>query len=82
MDKNKLTALRKQKFKLKKVCMLCIHFNKGQNLWGTCRMHSYYHLKHKSERELSVHALGYCRHFMRNARLTPFGDSWEEFMEK
>lgn len=82
MDTNKLAALRDVKFKLKKTCMFCIEFNKGEGLWGTCKIHTYYHLKHRDVRELSVHALGYCTHWMRNPNIDPFGSSWEEFIEK
>jgi len=79
MDANKLSRLRECNFQIKKCCLLCVSFRKGIDLWGTCKVQTYFHLKHKEERELSVHALGYCPEWITNQLL--FYDAWKEFME-
>lgn len=81
MDTNKLQKLREIKFILRKTCLLCINFNKGIDLWGTCKIHTYFHLKHKEERQLSVHALGDCPVWEETPVLY-FDSNWDEFFDK
>lgn len=81
MDANKLKKLKEIGFTLKRTCATCEYFNKGQDQFGTCRKHSYFHLKHQDFRELSVHSLGFCPDWKVSEYVDPVGLTWHEFYE-
>lgn len=86
MDANKRTKLTEIGYSVvSRICGLCDHFHHGtftnQNLFGTCKMHLYRHLKHDDLRELSVHQFGGCPDWEENKDIDPFGSAWNEFRE-
>jgi len=81
MDANKLKKLKEIGFELKRTCLTCKNFHKGQDAFGTCAEHSYFHLKHQETRELSVHSLGFCPEWEVSTFVDPVGSSWWEFYE-
>lgn len=63
MDENKRLKLVEIGYEIKPVCMTCSYgrFDNAFEIFGTCRKHSYVHLKHsQSTRELSVFKAGSC----------------------
>ena len=86
MDENKIEKLRKINFTIKKCCGLCVHaqfnFLAIGNVWGDCMIHTYDHLKHSGEKQLSINQFGYCDSFEWNEFLVDSGLSkWKEFLE-
>ncbi len=64
MDDNKRIKLHEINYKIGNCCGMCIHMN-IEKTWGTCKLHSYEHLKHTggnktNKRELSVFVFGCC----------------------
>jgi hypothetical protein len=64
MDENKFNKLKEINYKINKCCYLCKHCNNKNNLFSTCKLFKYEHLKHSdSYRELSISILGICDNF-------------------
>jgi len=65
MDQNKKIKLTAINYKIAPNCMHCSYgkFANYNSIWGTCKKHIYFHLKHKEERELSINRDGFCPHF-------------------
>lgn len=86
MDKNKLDKLHEIDYVIQTCCGICDHFrrpqyNMGLN-FGTCKIHSYKHLKHTGEeRELSVFESGWCKSFKMNERVELLLLHWKEFVK-
>jgi hypothetical protein len=68
MDENKAKKLIESGYKVQACCGLCFHFREGNlhGLFGTCKLLSYEHLKHKETRELSVTRYGVCSRYSFN----------------
>ena len=64
MDANKLEKLKQIKYRIRDCCGLCIHADLAPDGWGTCLKFTYNHLKHKEERQLSIHMFGSCGYFI------------------
>lgn len=75
MDLNKITRLNDIKYSVHKCCGLCKNFNEGyvSELFGTCDIHKYFHLKHKQERSLSICIYGSCENFEPGTKLYSLG---------
>lgn len=75
MDENKRNKLTQINYKIKPCCGMCVHSSiPSSGHWGTCNIHQYDHLKHSggnksSQRDLSIHAFGYCSDFKHNTSL-------------
>jgi len=64
VDENKAIRLRKLGYKLHKTCGRCKFGNLTKNTrWGSCKLHTYFHLKHQKEMPLSINASGVCDDF-------------------
>ena len=80
MDENKTGKLREIEYTIRKTCNNCRYsFFIGDN-WGVCKKHTYYHLKHKEIRKLSINRYGYCKDWEEMPYLD-FG-LFEEFFDK
>ena len=61
MDENKLEILKRIGYKVNKTCGFCIHGTFWDSEWGTCKIHTYNHLKHTAKtRQLSITIFGSC----------------------
>lgn len=61
MDLNKAKKLNEIYYCRAKTCGECEHSNISDNsMFGVCKIHKYFHLKHQEERELSIYRYGYC----------------------
>lgn len=69
MDKNKLAKLKEINYTLLDVCALCEFSDFCNYDWGTCSIHKYFHVKHKEEREMSIHKSGNCGSFKRKENM-------------
>ena len=66
MDNNKKDKLKEIGYTIQNTCGICVHSNINAN-WGTCNLHTYYHLKHtESKRHLSIYRGGSCNSFERD----------------
>jgi hypothetical protein len=88
MDSNKLAKLRDVKYKIPRTCRWCKHLGTdrvgGLTGWTTCNIHTYFRLKHKNKRHMSIHACGSCSDWEANEKylIREFGHGWLEFLEK
>ena len=62
MDRNKAKRVIEVGLRVAKCCGTCQEFESGSQRggWGTCRVFTYIHEKHKGERQLSVHRAHFC----------------------
>lgn len=82
MDANKLKVLREIGYQIMPVCGLCKHGSfVGADLWGGCKQHSYVHLKHGREHDLSIHRFGTCPKFEADPSKTGLLVAFEEFLK-
>jgi hypothetical protein len=85
MDKNKLKVLQSVNYKIQNCCSFCTHsrINEMRSIWGTCKKHTYKHLKHTGEeREMSINAYGTCENFERADGLDSLLGSFTQFERK
>lgn len=87
MDTNKLRVLRDLSYRVLPTCGLCRHgeFPVGRE-WGTCRAHSYRHLKHSAQsgetlRQLSINRSGTCPSFAVDGERLRQLEGFSEFLE-
>ena len=81
MDANKLKVLEEIDYKILPCCMNCKHADIYVLGFGTCKLHTYQHLKHENpggSRGLSIHASGTCQDFDPAEFLH---DGWIKFKE-
>lgn len=84
MDANKRLKLVDIGYEIRPTCMTCSsgRFENAFELFGTCRMHEYVHLKHsQSKRELSVFRAGSCRDFEPNPGTDSALHGFKEFVK-
>lgn len=62
MDANKLKVLQELGYQIPPTCGICKHGEfKPQTPWGTCKLHTYQHVKHTGDRrQLSIYQGGRC----------------------
>lgn len=65
MDQNKLKVLREIGYRVGPACGTCSYGNfEYFQMWGTCSLHTYEHLKHTgARRQLSTHLCGNCPNY-------------------
>lgn len=87
-DDNKFEKLRTIGYTIPGLCSYCKHANLAPaQSWGTCRLHTYQHLKHANPTEgrgVSIHATGTCPQFERDPQrvaLSGLG-AHEEFLQE
>ena len=83
MDKNKTAELLDIGYVVKRCCGNCDNADLYPGrLWGTCRVHSYAHLKHVGpERQLSINCWGYCDKYTPFDELTMQLGGFADFLE-
>lgn len=79
MDSNKADKLREIGYTIPKTCLLCEHAQLSNNLWGTCKKETYFHLKHKKQLPLSISASGSCSQWKKNESIDLHG--FNEFLK-
>lgn len=60
MDRNKAKKVEENGLRLARCCGTCANFEPGDDLWGTCKVITYFHERHQEERHLSVHRYHTC----------------------
>ncbi len=84
MDHNKYLKLLEIGYEIRPVCSTCVHgrFENAYEIFGTCKLHSYQHLKHsQSERELSVFRAGCCQNHEPNPGTEAALHGFKEFVK-
>lgn len=87
MDENKRKTLREIGYEIPSSCFTCAHgeFNtlkSMSDLWGSCAIQEYQHLKHTGEkRRLSIYAGGRCGKFEQHAGKAAHIGSFQEFFK-
>ncbi len=84
MDENKRLKLVEIGYEIRPTCITCVHgrFDNVFEIFGTCKLHSYEHLKHSAKkRELSVFKSGCCTEHEMNPGTEATMHGFKEFVK-
>ena len=81
MDANKRLRLNEIGYEFRHTCGRCVYAELSHDGWGTCALYSYEHLKHKEERQLSIHRSGWCPSYVRDDATQATNAHYQEWDE-